>query len=202
MARTFRPLFDIAGTIETMRTAKPAPGWAIGLTALGLAGVTAALVASLSVTAGWLATRLAVGAVIVLVLGLTLGSSTLVGLATAPMLLGATVGLDRPEGHAWGQTLLIGLLWYVTAEVAWAAIEAREATVRSSAVNQLRVREVTTVVLVAALVGLGATAMAEFAPARTVLVRALTIAAVLGCVVGVGQALSRRTSTENDTRED
>lgn len=178
-----------------MRTVRLAPGWTIGLTALGLAATTAVLVASLSVTAGWLAARLAVGAVITLVLGLSVGSSALVGLATAPMLLGATIGLDRPEGHAWGQTLLIGLLWYLTAELAWAAIDAREATVRSSAVHQLRIREVSTVVLVAVLVGLGATALAEFAPARTVLVRGLAIAAVLACVVGVGHALSRRTQT-------
>ncbi|MEL6985360.1 MAG: hypothetical protein AAFO29_23205, partial [Actinomycetota bacterium] len=80
---TAKPLFDLAGSIQTLRTARPAPGWPIALAALGLAALTAVLVASLSVTAGWLAARLAVAAIIVFVLGLSFGSSALVGLASA-----------------------------------------------------------------------------------------------------------------------
>lgn len=194
--------FDIRGTVEVARTATLAPGWRVGLVALGLAGVTAALTAGWAVTAGWLAARLAVGGVITLGLALSFGSTALVGLATVPILAGATIGLDRPEGHAWGQTLLIGLLWYVTAELAWASIEAREATIRSDEVNELRVREVATVVAVALVVGLAATGLATVAPTRTVVVRGLAVATVLACVVGLGRVLARRTTPEPSPADD
>lgn len=177
-------------------TATPAPGWRLAVVSLLLSIVAAGLISGAAVTAGWLATRLAFGGVVVLALGLAFGSTSLVGLATLPVLTGATIGLDRPEGHAWGQTLLIGLVWYVTAEVGWSSIEARDPTVRSPAVDQLRVREVSTVVVVAVLVGVGAAGLAAVAPTRTVLVRALTIAVVLACVVGLGRVLTRRIEPE------
>lgn len=200
-ART-QPLVDVAGAIETLRTARLAPGWPQGLLALVLAALAAVLIANLSVTAGWLAIRLAVGGVIALTLGLAFGSTALVGLATVPVLAGATVGLDRPEGHAWGQTLVIGLLWYVTAELAWASIEERDATVRSSAVKQLRVREVATVVAVTVVVGSAAAGLATIAPIRTVLVRFLAVVAVLACVIAVGRVLASRARPDPTPDED
>lgn len=187
-----QPLFDVAGTLDTIRTARLAPGWPNGLLALVLAVLTAALIANLAVTAGWLVARLAVGGVVILVIALTLGSTALVGLATAPILAAAAVGLDRPEGHAWGQTLVIGLLWYVTAELAWGSIDQRDATARSAAVDQLRIREVATVVAVTVVVGSAAAGLATLAPIRTVLVRILAVVAVLACVVAVGRVLASR----------
>jgi len=197
-----QPLFDVVGTFETIRTARLAPGWPNGLLALVLAALTAALIAGLSVTAGWLAVRLAVGGVIILAMAILLGSTSLVGLATAPILAGATIGLDRPEGHAWGQTLVIGLLWYVTAELAWGSIEQRDATARSAAVVQLRIREIATVVAVTVVVGSAAAGLATLAPIRTVLVRILAVIAVLACVVAVGRVLAARGRPESDSDSD
>ncbi len=196
-----RPTIDVAEEVEVLRSARLVPGWQLGLLTLALAGLSAVATASLSVTAGWLAARLAVGAVIVLAVALTVGSTSLVGLAMAPALASATVGLDRPEGHAWGQTLLLGLVWYVTAELAWGSIEAREPTVRSMAVSRLRVREVAAVVAVTVAVGLAGTALASVAPTRTVLVRGLAVVAVLACIVGLGRALGRLAAPEPTTED-
>ncbi len=199
-----QPLFDVPGALETIRTARPAPGWRNGLLALVLGALTAALIANLSVTAGGFAPRLAVGGVIILAIALTLGSTAFVGLATAPILAGAAIGLDRPEGHAWGQTLVIGLLWYVAAELAWGSIEQRDPTTRSAAVDQLRIREVATVVAVTVVVGSAAAGLAALAPIRTVLVRILAVAAVLACVVAVGRVLAARSrpDPESDPESD
>lgn len=197
-----QPLFDVAGAFDTLRTVRPAPGWRNALLALALAALTAVLIANLSVTAGWLATRLAVGGVLILGFALLVGSTSFVGLATVPILAGATVGLDRPEGHAWGQTLVLGLLWYVATELAWGSIEQRDATVRSPAVDQLRIREVATVVAVTVVVGSAAAGLAALAPVRTVVVRILAIVAVLACVVAVGRVLADRIRTDPEPDPD
>ncbi len=175
-------------------------GWRAGrslaIAALLTGLVTALLTTQWSVTAGWLAARLAIAGAITLAVGLLAGSNGLIGLSTLPALAGPTIGLDRPEGHAWGQVLLIGVLWYLATELAWASIEARGDTRRSQAVTRLRIREVATVVAVAVAVGVAGTVLASAAPVRTAIVRAMAVAAILAGVVILGRYFRRRTDAE------
>lgn len=168
-------------------------GWPLSLAALTVAALSAVLIILWAVNIEWLAARLGVAGLLILAVGVLLGSTGLVGFATLPALAGATIGLDRPQGHAWGQALLIAVLWYVAVELAWAAIERRDGTERSPAVARLRVREVATVVAVVVVVGVAGSLLTTLAPVRTVPVRALAVVAVLGGVVAVGRHLTGRT---------
>lgn len=168
------------------------PGWPLSLTALAVAGLTAGLISVWAVSIDWLAIRLAIGGLLALAVGLALGSNTIVGLASLPALAGATIGLDRPSGHAWGQVLLVAILWYAATELAWGGIEARSGTRRGPEVIRLRVREVATVIAVSVAVGVAASALAEAAPARTAVVRALAVTAILVSIVALGRHLAGR----------
>ncbi|MEM9565975.1 MAG: hypothetical protein AAGA93_25365 [Actinomycetota bacterium] len=175
-------------------------GWSLAAVALVTGLAATVLTTQWSVTAGWLATRLAIGGALALAFGLLAGSNGLIGLAALPALAGPTIGLDRPEGHAWGQVLLIGLLWYLATELAWASVDTRGDTRRSPAVNRLRIREVATVVAVAVAVGVAGTLLASAAPVRTAVVRALAVAAILAGVVALGRSLGRRTGNRPSDR--
>lgn len=182
------------------------PGWPSALIALALGGLTAVLISAWAVDAPILATRSALLGLALLALGLLSGSGLTVGWASLPMLGAAVGGLDRAEGHAWGQVLILGLLWYAACELAWASIEDRREVRRTSEVERLRTREVATVVALAALVGLAGIALASQAPVRTGVIRAVAVAAVLATVAVVGQHLSnlagRRADQDDDQSDD
>ncbi len=169
-------------------------GWPLSLAALAAAALTALLIGLWAVNIEWLAIRLGVAGAVVLAAGLLVGSSGLVGLATLPALAGAVIGLDRPEGHAWGRALLLAVLWYVAVELAWAAIERRDGTRRTPAVDRLRVQEVATVVTVVVVVGVAGSLLTTVAPVRTVPVRGLAVLAVLAGVVAIGRHLTGRSA--------
>lgn len=171
------------------------PGWAPALAALAVAAVTAVLVQRWAVQAPWLTIRGAVGGWLLVAAGLAVGSRSLVGMATVPVLAAATVGLDRPTGHAWGQALVLAVLWYVTCEVAWASIEARAGAERTPAIDRLRVREVAVVVVASVLVGVMGIALASMAPVRTATVRAAAIAIVLVTLAVLGRHLAAQATT-------
>lgn len=175
------------------------PGWPAGLVALALTAVTAVLVERWSVQAPWLALRGALGSVLLVTAGLAIGSSSLIGLASVPLLAAAAVGIDRPTGHAWGQALVLAVLWYLACEAAWASIEARSDTVRSPAIGRQRVREIAVVAVTSILVGVAGIALASMAPVRTATVRAVAVAIVLVGLAALGRHLTARSTPAERT---
>ena len=201
-----RPTGPVDRLVDRLWPDRPAvearPGWALSLGALAVAALCTVLVVRWSVSIDWLAIRLAIGGLLTIGLAIGVGSPSLVGLAALPMLGGATIGLDRPVGHAWGQVLLIALLWYGASELAWTGIEARDGTRRSRDVDQLRIREVATVIAVAVGVGVAGSVLATAAPARTALLRAVAVAAVLLAVILLGRHLATRAGTNGGDGDD
>jgi hypothetical protein len=161
-----------------------APGMATTAAALVMVSVTASTVALTADSMTWLAIRAAAIGLVLAAAGVMIGSSGLIGVATFPILSGALAGLDSGDGQGWGRSLIIGCLWYVSAELAWSAIERRAETEWAPAITWQRSREVATVVIIAVTVGLGAAGLASMAPSRTLFVRAVLAAAVLVSLAG------------------
>lgn len=176
----------------TLRSTRPRAGWRPTLVALLAGATTAALVVRWAVSAEWLVVRGVAAGGFLLVIGLLVGSTGVVGLASLPLLSGVVLGFDHPAGHAWGQTLLVAILWYLTTEAAWASVEARGDTVRSPAVGRRRLEEVAAVVVVAVVVGLAGAGLAEVAPPRTAVVK---VSAVAVALIGL-TALARHLATQ------
>ncbi len=155
-------------------------GWRPAVAGLAMGGVTTAIVATSTTSAlGSFVTRGAVAGLVILAVGLAIGSDRLVGSASLPVLGAALLGADQSGGLVLGRSIIIGCLWYVTLELCWASIELRSDTARTAALGLQRIREVATVVVGAVVVGLGGLAAASVAPTRTVLVRVVVVAAVL-----------------------
>jgi len=166
------------------------PGWVAGLA--GAVGATAAAAVAV-VSADELAVivlQFSVLAVALLTVGVFAGSGRVVAAASLPFLVGAVVGLNRDE-H-WGPALVVGLLWYGASETAWISIETRIDGERSPAVGRLRTREVATVVVLAATIGLTAFALAGAAPTRTLLIKAVVVAGVLAGLTAASRPLAIR----------
>ncbi len=165
-------------------------GWRAAAGAFGVASLTAAVVSTADGELGWLAVRGAVIALVAFTAGLVGGSQRLAGLASLPMLLGALVGPDQANGPPWGRSLIVGCLWYVALELAWASMEQRRDVDRTEAVGRQRRREVAQVVMVAILVGAGGSLLASVAPTRTLALQAAVIAAFVAAMVGAAQRLA------------
>ena len=129
-----------------------------------------------------------------LAFGVIVGSRTAVGLATPPALGAALVAMQQSTGHAWGRTLLVGLLWYLASEAAWASVSARDAVDRHPGVGRQRLGEVATVVAVSAGVAAVGASLAAVAPARTAVVKGLAVAAVLVALALAARHLARLAS--------
>ncbi len=165
-------------------------GWSPAVAGGVSAVVGSTLIERWSVTAEWIAVRGAVGGLLILLTGLLVGSRSMIGIAPLPALAGAVIGFDRPVGHAWWQTLLVGLLWYLACELSWTSVESRNGTRRSPGVHRQRASEIAAVVALTVVVaGVGIVASTA-APVRTTVVKAIAVSVVLAALVVVGRRLA------------
>lgn len=139
--------------------------------------------------------RLAAVAVVLLAIALLAGIERLVVAATVPALIAVVLGSWTVDSVAWGWSILVGCGWYVAIEAALAAIEQADGSQHSPALLLRRRREIATVVAVATLAGLGALALSEAAPDRTVVVRAFAILGLLTALFAAGRHLRQTAST-------
>jgi len=148
--------------------------------ALGIAGAIATVIAlSSSSETEIIAVRLALFGVALFTIGVVLGSARLVGIATLPMLAAALVVSVAAAEPAWVRSIVVGIVWYMAVEMAWDAIERRDGVERSSAFNDRRIDEVTTVVILALVITTAGFLLSFLAPVRTVLVAGLVISCLL-----------------------
>jgi len=143
--------------------------------ALGMAGTIATVIALTSSSDTEVAGRLALFGVVLFAIALSLGSARLVGIATLPMLGAALVASVAVAEPAWVRSIVLGIGWYMAVELAWDAIERRDGVKRSSAFNDRRIDEVTTVVTLALVISTAGFLLSFLAPVRTVLVSGLVI---------------------------
>ena len=83
------------------------------------------------------------------------------------------------------RSITVGCWWYVTMEVSWEAIERRHGARNTAEATAHRVQEVATVVGVALLIGVGASALASIAPARSVALQAVVLGGLLTAFVAM-----------------
>lgn len=152
--------------------------WQTGV-ALGIAGVVAMVIAFSTSSEIEIAGRLAIIGVALFAVAVTLGSARLVGFATLPVLAAALVASVAAAEPAWVRSIVLGIAWYMAVELAWDAIERRDGVERSSAFNDRRIDEVTTVVILALVITTAGFLLSFLAPVRTVLVVGLVIICLL-----------------------
>lgn len=160
--------------------------------ALGLAGVIVGVIAEPSWTRSEVAIRLAIGGVIVFAIALALGSMRLVGAATLPVLGAALIASAAAGDPAWVRSIVLGILWYIAAELAWHAIERRDGAERSRALNNRRIDEVAVVVSLSLVVTTAGFLSSFLAPVRTALAVGIVI-------LGLFAALSWATRHVSDS---
>ena len=161
--------------------------WQAGV-ALGVAGVVATVIAISSSSATEISSRLAILGVALFAVAVILGSARLVGIATLPVLAAALVGSVAAAEPAWVRSIVLGIAWYMAVELAWDAIERRDGVERSSAFNDRRIDEVTTVVILALVITTAGFLLSFLAPVRTALVAGLFVV----CVVAGLRLATRR----------
>lgn len=158
------------------------------LAAMGIAGVIAGVISLASSARADTAGSLALLGVGVLLVALVFGSRRLVAIATLPILAAALIVSAAGDEPAWIRSIVLGTLWYLTAELAWEGIERRDGVQRSDAFNSRRLDEVTTVVaLTLAVTTIGAS-LAFLAPARSVFAMGLIF---VGLLIALGSATRR-----------
>lgn len=169
--------------------------------ALGLAMVLAATIATPTWPDAQTAGRLAIVGVVLLAAALVIGSARLVGLTTLPILGSALVASVAAEDPAWVRSIVVGILWYVVAELAWDAIERRDRVRRTTAFRDRRIDETTTVILVTfAAAGLGLLASSQ-APVRTAFALGPIIIGLLVALVVTTRHLRRTAGGEQGPAE-
>lgn len=142
------------------------------------------------------AARLAAFGVAVMAVAVTVGSPRLVGVATVPILGSALIVVAAPGEPAWVTATLVGVLWYVAAELAWDAFERRDGIERTRAFTDRRVVEVSSVVLLALLTTAAAFALSGVAPVRTLFVLAGAVVALAYVLGAATSHLRRRSATD------
>ena len=160
------------------------PGAGIGLSALVVASAAVVLAIVSADDLAVIVFQFSMVAMVLFVVGVLAGSERGVAVASLPFLAGAALALDDPD-EDWSRALVVGLLWYVASELAWASIETRDDVDRSPAIGRRRTREVATIVVTAAGIGLAAIVLAQAAPTRTLVVKG---AVVIAMVVGLAAA--------------
>lgn len=98
---------------------------------------------------------------------IVLGSAGLVGATMGPLLIAAVVAASAAEGQPAWTMIVVGVLWFIGAELAWEAIDRRDGIARAPSATRLRVRDVATVSLLAVGVGLVAVVGSGSPPARS-----------------------------------
>lgn len=181
---------DLQELDQLNRARRLQPGWAA---ALGCLLLTLGLAVGIVMTGEALPSivlRLAIVAAVLTVGALVIGSEVLLALATAPVLGAAVAAVDASAGPTWGRSLLIGCLWFVAVELGWYAIQRRGRDMVPVEVTVQRIREVATVVTVTLAVGVVAVGAATFSPPRSLLVRALLAATLVGGLAAVLRQLT------------
>ena len=177
-----------------------ADGWPQALEALLLAGAAAGVIAASSWGRSQTAGRLAFFGIVVFLIALIWGSGLLVGLASLPVLVAALVSTIGGDSPAWIRALVVGVLWFLAAELGWDAIERRDGVRRTAAYNSRRIDEAITVVLLSLAVTLAAFLTSETAPLRTAFVIAIALLAIAGAI-GVAAQKLRGASGEASSQE-
>ena len=155
---------------------------------LGLAGAVATVIATSSSTVTAVSGRLAIVGLALFAIAVGLGSARLVGLATLPVLGAALVVSAAAAEPAWVRSIVLGIVWYMAVELAWEAVERRDGVRRSSAFNDRRVEEVTTVVILAFVVTTTGFLLSFLAPVRNVLI----VGSVIICLIAGLRLATRR----------
>ncbi len=164
-------------------------GWQAALVAAAAAIGSAAMMVVVATDNRQVVWRLAAAAVIGLCFAVLAGIERLVAAAAAPALMAVVLGSWTVGSVAWGWSILIGCGWYVATEAALASIEHRDGSRRSPALLLRRRREIATIVAAATASGVGALALSEAAPDRTVFVRAVAIVGILIALFAAGRQL-------------
>ena len=154
--------------------------------AMAIVGVVAVPTWTESQTAG----RMAILGFGLFALALAVGSAQLVGITTLPIFgaaLIASAGADEP---AWIRSIVLGVLWYLAAELAWEGIERRDGVARSSAFNDRRIDEATTVLVLSLAITSVAFLISFLAPVRTVLAVGLVIVGLVTALILANRHLS------------
>ena len=154
--------------------------------ALAFVGVVVVSSWTESPTAG----RLAIFGFALFALALAVGSARLVGIATLPILGAALVASAGAVDPAWVRSIVLGVLWYLAAELAWEGIERRDGTTRSSAFNDRRIDEATTVLVLSLAVTTAAFLSSLVSPVRTVVAVGVVVVGLITALNLVNRHLS------------
>lgn len=150
------------------------------------AGFTGLVVAASDIRG---AVGLVIAGFLILATAVSWGSARLVAVATLPMLGGALAASATGGQPAWALATILGILWYLAAELAWDAIERRDGGRRSAALIGRRIDEVATVVVLALGIAAAGLAASARAPVRTMVIVLVAAGAVLALLVWGGRHL-------------
>lgn len=151
--------------------------------ALGLTGAIAGLISVSSRGQSAIAGQLAIIGVVVVATALAIGSARMIGAATLPILGAALIASATGEEPAWARSIVLGILWYVAAELAWEAIERRDGVNRSGAFDDRRIDEVATVAALSLVITAAGFIASALAPRRTVFTVGLVIIGLLTALI-------------------
>lgn len=143
--------------------------------ALAIVGVIAVPSWTESQTAG----RMAIFGFGLFAFALAVGSARLVGVATLPIFAAALIVSAGADDPVWVRSIVLGVLWYLAAELAWEGIERRDGATRSSAFNDRRIDEATTVLVLTLAITTAAFLTSFLTPVRTVLAVGLIIVGLI-----------------------
>ncbi len=111
----------------------------------------------------------------IFVIAVVTGSRFGVGGAVLVALGGAAIEIGTVPAQRWERSLVIAVLWYLAAELAWDSMERRDGRRRSLEAAVDRIREVGSVVALSVAVTMPAVALAGGAPPRNLVVLAATV---------------------------
>ena len=159
--------------------------------ALAIVGIVAVPSWTESQTAG----RMAIFGFGLFAFALAVGSARVVGIATLPIFAAALIASAGADEPAWVRSIVLGVLWYLAAELAWDGIERRDGVRRSSAFNDRRIDEATTVLVLSLAVATVAFLTSFLAPVRTVLAVGLVL---VGLITALNLANRRLSLGDHD----
>lgn len=160
-------------------------GWSFSVASVLSASAAAGVIASSTWRESQTAGRLAITAVVLLAVALAVGSGRLVAFTSLPLLGAGLITVVGVTGTLWVRALVVGVLWYLSAELGWEAIERRDGVRRTREFNSRRLDEVSYVVLMSMGVTGLAFALSAVAPLRTTVILGLALAALIAGVGGV-----------------
>lgn len=177
----------------TSRKLRLQRGWPFSIASVVSASAAAGVIATSTWRDSQTAGRLAITAVVLLVVSLAVGSGRLVAFTSLPLLGAGLITVVGVTGTLWVRALVVGVLWYLAAELGWEAIERRDGVPRTKEFSSRRLDEVSHVVLMSMGVTGLAFALSALAPLRTTVILALALAALIASL----GALTRRVRYPN-----